>query len=159
MSPQIAYGLDLGMWGMACALGALLGVLGVAGALAYAVGGLRWRLMRRRAGALAAGPWEPGAGGVHILLAGGPARFLTSARLIVVENGGMLVLDGGRPPSAGLGRAVRVAEGASLRVRAAEIGDPDGAGGGETVWLCASRVAAGGREPGARAPDRTQPRH
>jgi len=159
VSPELAYGMDLGMWGLPSALGALVAGLGVVTVVTHGLEGLRWRLMRRPAGALAAGPWQPTTGGVHILLAGGPARFLTGSRLLVVENGGMLVLDGARSPTAGLGRAVRVAAGASLRVSAAEIGEPDGPAGAETVWLCTRRVAAGGGEPGARSPDRgSQPR-
>lgn len=161
MSPQLAYAFDYGMWGVAWALVVVIVGLAVVAALGAAVNDLRWRLVRRRAGALAAGPWDPAAGGVNVLLAGGPARFRAAARSVVVENGGMLVLGAGRSTGAGLGRNVLVAEGAALRISAAEIGELEHvAGGGETIWLCVRRSAARiGQEPGARSRGRgRQPR-
>jgi hypothetical protein len=152
VNPQLAHAFDLGVWGVAGALVVVIGGLAAAAVIGCAVNDLRWRLMRRRAGALAAGPWEPAAGGVHVLLAGGPARFRAAARRVVVENGGVLLLDAGLSPRAGLSRDVLVTEGATLRISAAEIGEPeDGPGGGEAVWLCVRRSAASRQEPGARS--------
>lgn len=151
MSPGFAYAFDVGMWGVVWALVVVIVGLAIAAALAAAVSDLRWRLIRRRAGALAAGPWEPAAGGVHVLLAGGPARFRAAARTVVVENGGVLLIDVGGSARPGLSRDVLVTEGATLRISASEIGEAEGGpGDGEAVWLV-RRSGASGQEPGARS--------
>jgi hypothetical protein len=150
VTPQLYTALGLGIRELAQVLAP---AMAAAGALAMAAVGARrarWRLVRARGRAVSAGPWAPVERGVAVLLEGGPARFRAAAGTIIVENGGALVFPARRSGGTAAGRDVVVGQGETLRVCAADLGDPEHfLGSGEAVWLCAGSRSA---SPASSAP-------
>jgi hypothetical protein len=125
MSPQLWTALGLGIGELAQAGVLVMSTVGTVVLAAVAARRCRWRLLRPRCGTTSAGPWSPVEQGVRVLLEGGPARFRAGPRTVVVENGGTLVIDEARSPGVGCAGEVVVGRGETLRVAAAEVGEPE----------------------------------
>ena len=156
MSPQLWTALGSGVRELAQALVLVMSAAGAVALAAVAARSDRWRLLRPRRGTVSAGPWSPAEQGVRVLLDGGPARFRAGPSTIVVQNGGGLVIGAtGSRRGAAAGEVV-VARGKTLRVAAADVGEPEEfLASGRAVWLCVDRARASG--PGhAETPQRAQ---
>jgi hypothetical protein len=160
MSSQLPTALGLGIRELAQAVVLVMSAVGIVVLAAVAARRGRWRWLRPRRGTVSAGPWSPVEQGVRVLLDGGPARLRAGPLTVVVENGGTLVLGAaasGGTPAAG---EVVVGSGESLRVAAAEVGDPEEfLASGRAIWLCAGGGRSSGPErvaapPRARRGDR-----
>ena len=80
-----------------------------------------------------------------MLLDGGPARFRAGPSTIVVQNGGGLVIGAAGSADTVAAREVVVERGKTLRVAAADVGEPEEfLASGRAVWLCVDRARASG---------------
>ena len=145
MSSQLSTALGFGIRELAQAVVLVMSTAGAVALAAVAARRGRWRLLRPRRGTVSAGPWPAAEQGVRVLLDGGPARFRAGPSTIVVQNGGCLVLGAIGPAGTAAAGEVVVGRGETLRVAAADVGDPEEfLASGRAVWLCMDRGRANG---------------
>ena len=143
MSPQLWTALGADIRELAQILVLVMSAAGVVALAAVAARRGRWRLLRTRRGTVSAGPWSPVEQGVRVLLDGGPARFRAGPSTIVVQNGGGLVIGAAGSADTAAARELVVERGKTLRVAAADVGEPEEfLASGRAVWLCVDRARA-----------------